>query len=50
MLLNKGAIMENVFGCVLMAGVSLPVSYFLARGCLRRVLRIMAGNERRDVL
>jgi hypothetical protein len=42
--------MENVLGCVLMAGVTLPVSYFLARGCLRRVLRIMAGTERRDVL
>jgi hypothetical protein len=42
--------MENVLGCILMAALTLPISYFLARGCLRRVLRIMSGDERRDVL
>jgi hypothetical protein len=42
--------MENVLGCILMAALTLPISYLLARGCLRRVLRVMTGNERRDVL
>jgi hypothetical protein len=42
--------MDNVLGCILMAAVTLPVSFFLARGCLRRLLRIVTGGERRDVL
>jgi hypothetical protein len=42
--------MENVLGCVLMAAVTLPLSFFLARGCLRGVVRIVTGSERRDVL
>ena len=42
--------MENVLGCILMAAVTLPVSFILARGCLRGVVRIVTGGERRDVL
>jgi hypothetical protein len=42
--------MDNVLGCILMAAVTLPVSYFMARGCLRGVVRIVTGGERRDVL
>jgi len=42
--------MENLLGCILMAAITLPVSFFLARGCLRGVVRIVTGSERRDVL
>ena len=42
--------MDSVLGCILMAVVTLPVSWFLARGCLRGVMRIVTGSERRDVL
>jgi hypothetical protein len=42
--------MENVVACVLMAAVSLPLSYFAARGCLRGVVRIVTGSNKRSVL
>jgi len=42
--------MENVLSCVLMVGISFPVSFFLARGCLRGVLRIITGGEHHNVL
>lgn len=42
--------MENVFGCVLMAAITFPLSFLVARGCLRGVLRIVTGSENRDVL
>ena len=42
--------MDNVLGCILMAAVTLPVSFFLARGCLRGLVRMVTGSERRDVL
>jgi hypothetical protein len=29
----------NLIGCVLMAAVTFPISYWLARGCLRGLLR-----------
>jgi hypothetical protein len=38
--------MENVLACVLMAAVSLPLSYFAARGCLRGVVRIVTGSAK----
>ena len=41
---------ESTFGCILMAAISLPLSFYLARGCLRGVLRLLNGNARRDVL
>jgi hypothetical protein len=42
--------MENVLGCVLMAAITLPVSFFVARSCLRGVIRLVTGQENRDVL
>jgi hypothetical protein len=40
--------MENLLGCVLMAAVTLPVSFFIARASLRGILRAM--GSRRHVL
>ena len=42
--------MANILGVVLMAVISFPVSFFLARGCLRGVIRLVTGEENRDVL
>ena len=50
--------MENLIAWLLMAGVSLPLSFLIARGCLRGLVRLMSagtsasvnGGVRRDVL
>jgi hypothetical protein len=42
--------MENILSCVLMAAITFPVAFFVARGCLRGVLRVITGGEHRDVL
>ena len=42
--------MENLIAWILMAAVSLPVSFLLARGCLHGLMRLMSGGMRRDVL
>jgi hypothetical protein len=42
--------MESVLGSVLMAAITFPVAFFMARGCLRGVIRIITGGERHDVL
>ncbi len=42
--------MENVLGCVVMAAITLPLSFFLARGCLRGIIRALGGSRNRDVL
>jgi hypothetical protein len=42
--------MNNVVGCVLMAAITFPVSFLVARTCLRGVIRIVTGGEKRDVL
>ena len=42
--------MENLLAWILMAAVSLPVSFLVARGCLRGVIRLMDGGMRRHVL
>ena len=50
--------MENLIAWLVMAGVSLPLSFLIARGCLRGLVRLMSngahseinGGERRDVL
>jgi hypothetical protein len=34
--------MDNVLGCVLMAAITLPISFYIARGCLRGLIRIMS--------
>ncbi|MEO8596200.1 MAG: hypothetical protein ABI759_22970 [Candidatus Solibacter sp.] len=33
--------MENFIAWTVMAGVSLPLSYLIARGCLRGLVRLM---------
>ncbi|HWB84894.1 MAG TPA: hypothetical protein VG675_12185 [Bryobacteraceae bacterium] len=42
--------MDSVLGCVLMAAIAFPVSFFMARGCLRGVIRIVTGGGNRNVL
>jgi hypothetical protein len=42
--------MDNLFAYLAMAAITLPLSFFLARGCLRGVVRLMSGATRRDVL
>ena len=45
--------MDSFLAYLLMAAISLPLSYLLARGCLRGVVRFMSGASgatRRDVL
>jgi hypothetical protein len=42
--------MDNLLAYLMMAAISLPLSFFLARGCLRGVVRLMSGASRRDVL
>lgn len=42
--------MENVLACILMAAISLPLSFFAARFCLRGVVRLVTGSNRRDML
>lgn len=42
--------MDNVVSCVLMAAITFPVSFLLARTCLRGVIRVVTGPEKRDVL
>ena len=42
--------MENLIAWILMAAISLPVSFLVARGCLRGVVRLMREGTRRDVL
>ncbi len=42
--------MDNVVGCVVMAAITFPVSFLVARTCLRGVIRLMVKGENRDVL
>lgn len=42
--------MENVVGCILMAAIAFPVSFFMARGCLWGCIRFITGPEKRNVL
>ena len=42
--------MDNIVGCVLMAAITFPVSFLVARSCLRVVIRIVTGGGNRDVL
>ncbi len=42
--------MDNVFGCVLTAAITFPLSLFVARGCLRGLIRIVTGLNNRHVL
>ena len=38
--------MENLIAWILMAAISLPISFLAARGCLRGVLRLMSLRDR----
>jgi len=42
--------MQSVVGCVVMAAISFPVSFFIARSCLRGVIRILNGGQNRHML
>ena len=42
--------MQNVIACVLMAAVSLPLSFYAARFCLRGVVRLVNGSNKRSML
>ncbi|HEX3743238.1 MAG TPA: hypothetical protein VHW09_04900 [Bryobacteraceae bacterium] len=42
--------MNSVLGCILMVAITFPVSFLVARTCLRGVIRIVTGSENRDVL
>ncbi len=42
--------MDNALECLLMAAITFPVSFFVARACLRGVIRVVTGRENRDVL
>jgi len=37
--------MEGFFSAVLMLAITLPVSYLLAHGCLRGILRLVTGDR-----
>jgi hypothetical protein len=38
--------MEDVFGCIVMAAVTLPLSFFVARGCLRGIIRALGDKAK----
>ncbi len=42
--------MDNVLGCIVMAAITFPVSFLVARVALKGVLRVVTGAENRDVL
>jgi hypothetical protein len=42
--------MENILGVAAMLAITFPVSYLLAKQCLRGVVHIVTGGETRDVL
>jgi len=42
--------MDNILGCVLMAAITFPLSFFIARSFLRGVIRLVTGSENRNVL
>ena len=42
--------MQNILGCIVMAAITFPVSFLVARSCLRGVIRILNGGQNHDVL
>jgi len=42
--------MENLIAWTLMAGVSLPLSFLIARGCLRGLVRLMSAGVHAPML
>ena len=43
---EKWSTMENLIAWILMAAISLPLSFLMARGCLRGLMRLMSGGMR----
>jgi hypothetical protein len=37
--------MDSIFGCILMVGITFPLSFFVARACLKGVIRLGALRE-----
>jgi len=37
--------MESILSCVLMAAITFPVAFFVARSCLRGVIRVITGES-----
>jgi len=37
--------MDNILGCILMIAITFPLSFFLARACLKGVIRLGASGE-----
>jgi len=42
--------MDNLVGCVLMAAITFPVSFLVARTCLRGVVRAVTRGDQRHML
>jgi len=42
--------MDNLIGCVAMVAITFPVSFLVARTCLRGVVRVVTRGERRHML
>jgi len=38
--------MDNILGCALMIAITFPVSFLVARTCLRGVIRLMTSGSR----
>lgn len=37
--------MDSILGCILMAAITLPVSFAMARVCLKGVVRVVTRSE-----
>jgi len=37
--------MDNMLGCILMAAITFPLSFFVARACLKGVIRLGALRD-----
>ena len=37
--------MDNIFGCILMIAITFPLSFIVARACLKGVIRLGALRE-----
>ena len=42
--------MQSALGCILMVAITFPVSFLVARSCLRGVIRILNGSQNRNML
>jgi hypothetical protein len=42
--------MQNTLSCILMVAITFPVSFLVARTCLRGVIRVLNGSQNRNVL